>query len=467
MNFLKRAWRYSVAMYVKTLLLITVFAVVGTFVLTGLSIQSAAEKAKVTARQQLGTTVTLRTDVEKLREQQSKEGDHRGFMARVPIPMAQAELLTQSEFLKGYNLSVNVSALAKGFEPIEEKSGTSIQPGHTQEENTGDVRVQGVTSSKLVSNFQDGTYTLMDGEHFDQSNSTENVVLVSDILAEANEWKVGHTISVASVNDDAVLKLKIKGIFQSQVAEDEFDFRSPESSTSNLLFVPVETVSALQSEEQTQTISEATFYLNDPENIEKFKVWAEKQKVDWDNFTLDSNDAAYSQMMGPIENVSSFASYIVWIVFIAGALIIALVITLSIKGRRTEMGILLAIGESKAKLSLQFFAEILLVLTIGFTVASAISPIVAEPITNSLLAQQVEANEMQEQQGFSPHGGMGRGPGKDIANVEVVESLDVSVQVAEQVKLALLGLLLALISVSIPLIEIVRFSPKQILSKQE
>ncbi|MGL4819365.1 MAG: ABC transporter permease [Bacilli bacterium] len=469
MNFLKRAWRYTSTMIVKTGLLVTIFAVVGTFVLTGLSIQTAAEKAEVSARQALGAEVTLRTDVEKLRAAQTEDSNAggRGFMRRVPLPMTDAQLLLGFDALKGHNLITNVEALADGFTPVTDDAATdfsSPRPGNGPS-TMGDVRIQAVTSTQLLSEFQNGTYTLKSGEHITNETGDGAVVIVSDVLADSNAWKLGDTISVKTVDETARLSLKIGGIFQSEVAEEEFVSRSPMGSTSNLMFIPIETVGALQSNEEEGTISEAVYYLTDPVQIESFKQFASTQKVDWDTFKLDANDAAYNQMIGPISNVASFASYIVWIVFIAGALVIALVITLSIKGRRTEMGVLLAIGESKLKLVMQFFSEILIVAVIGFFIASVASPFVAKPISNTLLTQQVEATELQEEQGFRPMGG--RGHGMSQANIEPIESLDVTVSVVEQAQLAGLGILLALLSVLVPMVEIIRFRPKQILAKQE
>lgn len=42
-------------------------------------------------------------------------------------------------------------------------------------------------------------------------------------------------------------------------------------------------------------------------------------------------------MIGPIENISSTSQIIIYIVSIAGAIILGLIIMLSIKGRRKEM----------------------------------------------------------------------------------------------------------------------------------
>ncbi len=55
-------------------------------------------------------------------------------------------------------------------------------------------------------------------------------------------------------------------------------------------------------------------------------------------------------MIGPIENISSTSQMIIYIVSIAGAIILGLIIMLSIKGRRKEMGDFVIYWREKVKL---------------------------------------------------------------------------------------------------------------------
>lgn len=52
-------------------------------------------------------------------------------------------------------------------------------------------------------------------------------------------------------------------------------------------------------------------------------------------------------MVGPIENIAATSKMIVYLVSIAGSIILGLIIMLTIKERRKELGILLAIGEKR------------------------------------------------------------------------------------------------------------------------
>lgn len=72
MNFIKRAFWSMKAKKGKTFLQLVVFSVICIFVLSGLTIQSAAKKSSELARQQLGGSVTLQADRQKQMAQQQK-----------------------------------------------------------------------------------------------------------------------------------------------------------------------------------------------------------------------------------------------------------------------------------------------------------------------------------------------------------------------------------------------------------
>lgn len=109
--------------------------------------------------------------------------------------------------------------------------------------------------------------------------------------------------------------------------------------------------------------------MDDASNIDAFIAVAKKTGIDLDTFTLDANDQLYQQMVGPIENVASFSKNVVYLVTVAGAVILGLIVMMSIRERKYEMGVLMAIGEKRRKLIGQFLTEILMiaVLAIGIS----------------------------------------------------------------------------------------------------
>lgn len=107
-------------------------------------------------------------------------------------------------------------------------------------------------------------------------------------------------------------------------------------------------------------------------------------------------------MIGPIENISSTSQMIIYIVSIAGAIILGLIIMLSIKGRRKEMGILLSIGEKKWKLIAQFVVEVVCVAILAFGLSITTGAKVSQYIGDNLLSNEIAT--ASEETDTSQHG---------------------------------------------------------------
>ncbi len=114
------------------------------------------------------------------------------------------------------------------------------------------------------------------------------------------------------------------------------------------------------------SIDQAIYYLNDHHHIDDFKAEGKKTGIDFDLFKLDAHDALYKKMIGPIENMASTSKWIIYLVSITGSIILGLIIMLTIKERRKELGILLAIGEKKGKLIGQLLVEVLCIAALAF-----------------------------------------------------------------------------------------------------
>lgn len=471
----------------KSLLQIFVFTVICVLVLAGLSIQTAAKKSGDLARQKLGANVTLQVDMEKMREQmqsQQTNGERMRFQS-APIPAEAAEELSSYEQIKGYNFYSSTTALASSFEPItnnesgttEEGTAESAAPGGRMGGGMaqGDVSLQGVSFTDSTAEFIDGTASIIQGEHLTEDDLGKNVVLIEQTLAEENGLKVGDSITVANPRDDsATLELQIKGIYQtaSTGSDQGMDFTA--MIPYNKLYVPYTNAAALKGSGYEGTIDSATYYIDDPADMESFVAQAKKESsIDFETFKLDANDQLYQQMVGPIENVASFSNNIVYLVSIAGAIILGLIVMMSIRERKYEMGVLLAIGERRWKMAGQFIAEILLVAALSLGIATFSGNIVAKEVSGQLLNQELQsAAETSEPESFRGGGmrfggGMPGMPGLQSEQAETIQELDVSVTADDLAMLAMIGILIAVLSALLPSLTVLRLQPKTILSRQD
>ncbi|USP95900.1 ABC transporter permease [Bacillus vallismortis] len=491
MNFIKRAFWNMKAKKGKTLLQLFVFTVICVFVLSGLTIQSAAQKSSELARQELGGSVTLQVDRQKQMEKQQDSGEKRSFES-TPIKVSDANKLAALDHVKSYNYITSASANAGNFDAIESSSSSdsSSSSSSTNTKNSqgggqgggqggpqmvqADLSIEGVISTALVDDFSDGDSKITDGRAITKSDVGKKITVINETLAEENDLSVGDSITIESATDeDTTVTLKIVGIYKTTSSGDDqaqnFSFLNPY----NKLYTPYTATAALKGDDYKNTIDSAVYYMDDAKNMDAFVKAAKKTSIDFDTYTLNTNDQLYQQMVGPIENVASFSKNVVYLVSAAGAVILGLIVMMSTRERKYEMGVLMAIGEKRWKLIGQFLAEILIVAVIAIGLASVTGNLVANQLGNQLLSQQVSSStdstqNASAQNGQMPGGGMGGGMfGHSSANTNVIDSLNVAVSMNDMLVLGGIGILIAIIATLLPSISVLRLHPKTILTKQE
>ncbi|EOW8911300.1 ABC transporter permease [Listeria monocytogenes] len=501
MNFFKRAWLSMKARKGRSVLQLIIFTVVCVLILSGFTIQSAADKASELAREQLGGTVTLTVDREKqmqtMREEASSSDsgstESKPQFQSSPIDVSDANDLAKLNHVASYNYYSSTQALASGFDPIESSGDTSSSndESSTTAETQGpgggqggpqmvdaDLSISGLLDSATSTDFEAGTSELTSGVAITSADKDKNVAMVEENLAEENDWKVGDSFTVTSSDGNTKITLKIVGIYKttdsgSDMAQN-FSFLNPY----NKVYVPYTIANTIKGSDYKNTVDSAVYTMDDAANISAFEKEAKKvDSIDWDTFKLDANDTLYQQMIGPINSVASFSKNVVYIVSIAGALILGLLVMMQVRDRKYEMGVLLAIGEKRGKLIAQFFVEILIVALVSFGLAAASSHYVAQLAGNQLLAQQNsstnETTTSTENRGPGGGGGQG-GPGgfgQSVSNLtkntEQIKELDIQVTLEDMLKMGGIGIGIAFISVLLPATLVLRMNPKTILTKQE
>ncbi|ENL8329954.1 ABC transporter permease [Listeria monocytogenes] len=498
MNFFKRAWLSMKARKGRSVLQLIIFTVVCVLILSGFTIQSAADKASELAREQLGGTVTLTVDREKqmqaMRDEaassDSSSTESKPQFESSPIDVSDANELAKLNHVASYNYYSSTQALASGFDPIESSGDTSSSSDETSTttETQGpgggqggpqmvdaDLSISGLLDSATSTDFEAGTSELTSGVAITSADKDKNVAMVEENLAEENDWKVGDSFTVTSSDGNTKVTLKIVGIYKttdsgSDMAQN-FSFLNPY----NKVYVPYTVANTIKGSNYKNTVDSAVYTMDDAANISAFEKEAKKvDSIDWDTFKLDANDTLYQQMIGPINSVASFSKNVVYIVSIAGALILGLLVMMQVRDRKYEMGVLLAIGEKRGKLIAQFFVEILIVALVSFGLAAASSHYVAQLAGNQLLAQQNsstnETTTSTENRG--PGGGGQGGPGgfgESVSNLtkntEQIKELDIQVTLEDMLKMGGIGIGIAFISVLLPAALVLRMNPKTILTK--
>jgi putative ABC transport system permease protein len=481
MNFIKRAFLSITARVGKTMLLVLVLGVIANMVLAGLSIESAAKKSGEFARKKLGGAVTLEADFDKVMSKQMSSGNIGNLKLDIPeLTVEEAEKLKNLSHVAVYNYTTSGMALTDGFKAVEVNSESGnkaqIRIGGSSGAAQPEISISGALYSELLSDFTEGNSKLVEGRQISNEDVGKNVAMIEKNLASSNGLKLGDKVKIDSLDGKKNMELEIVGIFEAKINEsDAMGMNIAFLSPYNKIYTPYDIASGIKSviseESSSKAIGSAIYYLDDPLYVEKFKEEAKNTGIDFEKFKLDAKDSLFKQMMGPIENVASFSSTVVLLVTAAGAIILALIIILSLKDRKYEIGVLLSIGEGRFKIIGQLLVETALIAVIAFGISTFTGKFIANEVGNSLLQKEVNAAKNQELEQAKGPKMIRIGPGgimnNSSASVEAIESIDVSVTKDDLKRLSLLGMLIVFVSTIAPAVSILRFNPKTILTRNE
>lgn len=508
MNFIKRALLSMKTKKGRTFLLCAVFSAILIFVLAGLTIKSAALQATENAKKSVGATVTLSANREaamnKSTDSSGGERPDPGSFSLTPVSLSDAQKIATLDNVKSYSFISSSSAGATdSITPIssEETSSSStsessatdeqgqmggfgggqMMGGGAQEMMQSDFQINGVVDLSMYSSFEDGTAEIVSGEAISEEDEGTNNVVIEQTLADANELEVGDTFTITSPEDEeTTYDVTIKGIYSTSESGDSlgmmFNFMNP----ANAIYTSYTFANTLKGDDSEGTIDSAVFTLEDPKEMDTFVKEAEAL-IDTETFSIQTNDQAYQQMLQPLNNVASFAQNIVILVAVAGIIILTLIVMMTIRERRYEIGVLLSMGESRLKVVLQFFSEIIVCMVVALIIAGFSGNIVGNVVGEQLISQQTEASATTTQNEGPGAGNQGGGPGGGIPEgmmnggmgaigassqeaAEEIQNLNITVKPAEIATLAGLGLLISFISILLSSVGILRLQPKKILT---
>ncbi len=493
MNFLKRALLAVTRRKGKSVIMFVIFAAIANMVLAGLAIQHATEYASVLARQKLGGQLTLRYNMQSALQKARTQGEQRPRIQSEPITEEMVKMVAGQKKIVDYNNIVNANGVADGFTPVvtdedqEQENSANDNPlqgraGFALEGNfvMPDVTVTGVSSSKLTDAFKNGEAKMISGRVIAPEDADQKVALIEKNLAEQNGLKVGSKIKVKAARSEDTVEYSVVGIYEaasSSSSTGQGMRNLPFTEPYNRIFVDYKSAITLKTVStdtglQAGGIDQAVFFVDDPKNIDKIKANTESMNIDWEKFTLDANDLAYQQMMGPIENVASFSMTVVYIVAIAGAVILALVLMLSVKERMYETGVLLAMGEGKVKIIAQYVAEVLLIALVAFSLSVFSGKFIAQGVGNTLLQREITVVQQQEgdNSGFT---GAGRGfaqmrgawfGSQSQSSYKAIDSMNIQITTSEVEQTLAAGLLILIAGTILPAATVMRYKPKTILT---
>ncbi|MFI6940535.1 ABC transporter permease [Streptomyces sp. NPDC050418] len=475
MNLFKRAWWRLTAHPGKTALMTGLFFVICTLVLSGFLIRSAAARAAAEAKQSVGAVATMQLDINALLDAgggTKSDGAQPGMIGdEGDLKRALVDRICASSVVAKCNYSKDGVAAPTDevelHEPVPAPAGQDGSPPF--------FKADGIRDLDQVSAFRNGDAKLIAGSAI-KPDSKDDEVVVEERVAKDNGLKVGDRIKLGAniQHPDGRLTSKdteftVVGIFRDS-RPDTDTYVPPMMAPSNQIYVTPDGATRLDGKKvgkEGGNLRQATFTLRDPADLGRLKKDAEAAGADLKIFPMAVNDKQYKQVVGPITKTADFATVTVWLVAVAGTVILALIIASSLRERRKELGILLSLGEKKPKLLGQQLVEVMAcaLLAVGF--AAAGSQFLSQAVGDRLLAGNVSAAADEAASGDTgpDHSNTNALPQEKEPEADPIDSIDVRLGAADIAKVGATGLGIAALATLVPGARVLRLNPRDILTK--
>ena len=223
--------------------------------------------------------------------------------------------------------------------------------------------------------FTSSAFTLKEGRHLEKGDRKK--ILVHEELAKKNNLKLGDKISLnpAQVegNSGQRLDYEIVGIFSGKKQE-KFTGLSSDFSE-NTVYTDYESSQTLLGNKETQ--------------VTAARIIQEVEKLSLENqgYQVEKENKAFEQIKDSVSTFQTFLQIFLYGMMIAGVGALILVLSLWLRERVYEVGILLALGKGKGAIFSQFCLEVIIV-----SLASILPAFVAGNAITSYLLKTVLAS---------------------------------------------------------------------------
>lgn len=433
MNFMKRAMLYCLRQRARTLILFLVLAVMAAFVLTGIAIRDASEGATANVQTAIGGKINLELDTEK--GMGSGQANAWGGMTYA----YNGDLITEDiiravssvEGVVDYNSDDTASYYGAGvdFQYLPTAFNISFTPYGQSSSYTATL------SSEKCAAFQSGKYSLVAGRHITANDKF--VCLISKELADYNNLTVGKKINMYSLDTGSINEFEIVGLFDGTEGTSGNAVTADENPA-NCGYIDYASMFEMFPENALNGYQQLTIYVEDPVSIQN--VYDRIQalpELKGKTLKLVIDTEEYDVVSAPLTALQELVDHSIIIICLVSVVILTLLLTIWIRGRKKEIGILLSIGKSKANVIASFFAETLLVTILAFAAAVPLSNWIAQAASEFLVSKVVSGTA----------------------------DLNVVISAHYLLPLYAVGIVLIVVSIMASSWTVIRLKPKDILSK--
>ena len=385
MDYKKRAGLYLLRKKEKAISIFLLIMVVSTFLIPCFSLLTASEKLASDIRGALGAAFYLRASTGIVSDE---NGEMTVTENHIRITDNEIKRIQNCGNIAYYN-PINYG-YAKG-EQLTFIHGEK----HTEDNNMGAVTA--LHYSALETDFVDEALALAAGRHITKADT--NAILISSEVAAVNGLSVGDKIVLSSSElgeadgeyidvwsgERKETVVTIVGIYD--ILEADANVTATAGRQENRIYASIDVLTQLAASEPSVYTGEVGFYVTDPKTLDEIVSKAQQiEEIDWKTHFIRTNDFQYSKISNSLTSSGNLIKILLACVSIVSAAILTLILTLRIRGRIPEAGILLGAGIPKGEIIKQFLLEVLSVAATAFLFSYAAGFGISHNLGNHLLA---------------------------------------------------------------------------------
>lgn len=297
-------------------------------------------------------------------------GVNAGFTAHSnsgTISLAQAKKLSALPQVKRSAFEKETLAKPEGAQLVASTSGVQLDA-----EFAGDAGIIGTTNSQLHPSFMGRLYRLEDGKHLAPRGQG---ALIHREFAQRNGLHVGSQLHL-SANGNATT-VPVLGIFSGKT---ENPGGLPAGASENQIFTDLANSQRLGGKELT-----TARYFTEDANALPAALRAAKQADS--QLSFESNAAQFAGVLATLSGVNKLLTALAVGVGGAGLAALALIMIFWIRGRTREIGVLLAVGKTKANILGQLALESASLALVGSVIGTILGFLLSGKVSSLVFAK--------------------------------------------------------------------------------
>ncbi len=453
----KNAFAYVTRKSLKSIIILLVVLAMSTLCLISLAIKDATDRASEETFKNITNSFSMEIN------RRVNLGTPRGGGN---IKGKDIKKIAESKDIYDYVKRINSVADLVDYDIIETQATTVNQSSERAQNFKRTVMLTGVNNSLKENKFVSGVYKLVEGEHL--INQDKNKILMHKDLAKKNNLKIGDKIKIKSNLFDAdnekganeTIEVEIKGLFDGH---NNSNVTSAQELYENTLITDLDTAAKVYGNtEDTAVYQDATFFVKGDKNLEQVIKNVKKLDINWKQYTLVKSSSNYPALQQSISGIYSIANKLFIGSLIFAGIIVSLLLILWMNARKREIAIFLSLGISKLTILGQFLIELLFISIPAFAGSYFLTVYTGNMLGNSILNKVTEniTKQLAKQSASTQLGG---GAEVDGFN-KTLTSLDINISSQIMMYVILFMSLVLIISLIISSINILRKSPKDLLS---